>query len=183
MTRLLGISGSLRQQSFNTSLLRAAQQQLPANTTLDIATLHGIPLYDGDLEARDGLPAAVAALKDQIRHSDGVILASPEYNNSLPGVFKNAIDWLSRPNSDIPAVFGNRPFTVISASPGGFGGLLSQTAWLPVLKSLGTRQWSGGSLLAARAHTLFNEQGELTDDALRQRLGKFLAGFVQFIDS
>src|SRR5262245_43512711 len=100
MTTLLGISGSLRGGSFNTALLRAAAAAVPAGTTLELASLAGIPLYDGDVEAEQGQPAPVRALKDRIATCDGLVLATPEYNNSLPGVFKNAIDWLSRPNTD-----------------------------------------------------------------------------------
>ena len=95
MTRILGISGSLRRGSLNTAVLRAAQSLVDTGVELEIATLHGIPLYDGDVEQSDGLPRAVVELKEQIVASDGVILATPEYNTSLPGVFKNAIDWLS----------------------------------------------------------------------------------------
>jgi chromate reductase, NAD(P)H dehydrogenase (quinone) len=69
-----------------------------------------------------------------------LLLATPEYNNSMPGVFKNAIDWLSRPPSDIPRIFGSRPVTVIGGSPGGFGTVLAQNAWLPVLRTLGVRR-------------------------------------------
>ena len=93
------------------------------------------------------MPAAVAKLKEQVAAADGLLLVTPEYNNSIPGVFKNAIDWLSRPAADIPRVFGGRKVAVIGASPGGFGTILSQTAWLPVLKTLGTNPWFGGRLL------------------------------------
>jgi chromate reductase, NAD(P)H dehydrogenase (quinone) len=181
MINLLGISGSLRAQSYNTALLRAAQALVDTHVTLDVATLHGIPLYDGDLEQREGLPAQVAELKERIVASDGVLLVTPEYNNGIPGVFKNAIDWLSRPSSDIPRVFGHRPFAVIGASPGGFGTILSQNAWLPVLKALGTRTWSGGRLMVSRAHLAFDEHGELQDEALRRQLGDFLQGFAASI--
>lgn len=108
MTRILGISGSLRKDSYNTALLRAAQSQVGPDVEFDIATLHGIPLYDGDLEQREGVPGPVTTLKERIMASDGVLLATPEYNNGIPGVFKNAVDWLSRPGSDIPRVFGGR---------------------------------------------------------------------------
>src|SRR5436190_210351 len=117
MTRILGISGSLRRGSYNTALLRACAPLLDAGTELEIALLHGIPLYDGDLEAAEGLPQAVRDLKARVIACDGLLLATPEYNNGVPGVFKNAIDWLSRPVSDIPQVFGNRPVGVIGASP------------------------------------------------------------------
>ncbi|HSR65487.1 MAG TPA: NADPH-dependent FMN reductase [Xanthomonadaceae bacterium] len=180
MVRLLGISGSLRAQSFNTALLRAAQAAAGDGVRFDVATLHGIPLYDGDVEQRDGLPAAVKALQEQVVDSDGVLLVTPEYNNGIPGVFKNAIDWLSRPADGIPRVFGGRAFAVIGASPGGFGTILSQAAWLPVLRTLGTRQWAGGRLMVSRAQTVFDAQGALTDDATRQRLAEFVRGFAAF---
>lgn len=181
--RILGISGSLRAGSFNTALLRAAAACAGPSFALDIATLHGIPLYDADLEQREGLPAAITALKDRIVASDGVLLATPEYNNGIPGVFKNAIDWLSRPPADIPRVFGGRPFAVIGASPGGFGTILSQAAWLPVLRTLGASHWSGGRLMVSRAGQLVDASGELTDEATREQLRKFLAGFAAFAAS
>ncbi|HEY9255197.1 MAG TPA: NADPH-dependent FMN reductase [Stenotrophomonas sp.] len=180
MTRLLGISGSLRTGSFNTAVLRAAVELAGEGVTLEAATLHGIPLYDGDVELRDGLPAAVVALKEKIVASDGVLLVTPEYNNGVPGVFKNAIDWLSRPSSDIARVFGDRPFAVIGASPGSFGTLLSQTAWLPILRTLGTRQWSGGRLLVSHASQLIDAEGRLADPATRERLAVFVRDFARF---
>lgn len=183
MTTILGLSGSLRGRSFNTALLRAAQASAGADVKLDVATLHGIPLYDGDVEQRDGLPDAVNALKERVVASDGVLLCTPEYNNGIPGVFKNAIDWLSRPADDIARVFGDRPFAVIGASPGGFGTILAQNAWLPVLRTLKVRYWSGGHLQVSRAHTLMDADGELADDATRKLLGEFVQGFARFIQA
>ncbi|WP_242107543.1 NADPH-dependent FMN reductase [Luteimonas aquatica] len=180
MTRLLGISGSLRAGSFNTALLRAAGATIADGVSLEIATLHGIPLYDADAEQRDGLPAAVTELKERVVASDGVVLCTPEYNNGIPGVFKNAIDWLSRPASDIARVFGDRPFAVIGASPGGFGTLLAQAAWLPVLRTLRVRYWSGGRMQVSRAGSLVNAEGELVDEATRKALQDFLQGFARF---
>ena len=180
MAHLIGVSGSLRAGSFNTALLRAAAAVLPAGTTLDVRLLHGIPLYNGDDEATTGLPEAVVALKDAIVAADGLLLVTPEYNNSIPGVFKNAIDWLSRPSADIGRVFGGRPFGVIGASPGGFGTLLSQTAWLPVLKTLGTAAYFGGRLQVSRAGDVFDKSGNLVDDRIREQLKKYLAGFCEF---
>ena len=180
MTKLLGISGSLRRGSYNSALLRAATRLMPAETTLEVASIRGIPLYDYDVEAQ-GLPAAVAQLKDAIVAADGVLLVTPEYNNGIPGVFKNAIDWLSRPSSDIRRVFGGRPFAVIGASPGGFGTILSQAAWLPVLRTLGTQVWFGGRLMVPRAASVFDESGALTDAAVSEQLRLFLAGYVSFV--
>jgi len=179
MTRILGISGSLRKDSYNTALLRAARSQAGPDVDFDIATLHGIPLYDGDLEQREGVPAPVTALKEQIVASDGVLLATPEYNNGIPGVFKNAVDWLSRPGSDIPRVFGDRPFAVIGTSPGGFGTILAQNAWLPVLRTLKVRLWTGGRLMLSRAGDEFRD-GELHDAAARGRVAEFVNSFAAF---
>jgi NAD(P)H-dependent FMN reductase len=179
-TRILGISGSLRRKSLNTALLRAAQTLMPDGDALEAATLHGIPLYDGDVEAQDGIPSAVDELKEKIVASDGVLLVTPEYNNSMPGVFKNAIDWLSRPADDAARIFKGRAVAVIGASPGGFGTILSQNAWLPVLRTLGVRHWAEGRLMVSRAGKAFNEEGELVDEKTQEQLRKFLAGFVDF---
>ncbi len=180
MTRILGISGSLRAASFNTALLRAAQQAAGDGIELEAATLHGIPLYDGDDEAANGIPEAVSALKERIVASDGVLLVTPEYNNGVPGVFKNAIDWLSRPANDIARVFGGRPFALVGASPGGFGTILSQDHWLPVLKTLGVDLWAGSKLYVSRAGQAFDASGELVDDKVRAQLAEFVRGFAAF---
>jgi chromate reductase, NAD(P)H dehydrogenase (quinone) len=180
MTKVLGISGSLRRGSYNSALLRAATRLMPPESTLEIASIRGIPLYDGDVEAQ-GIPAVVAQLKEAIIAADGVLLVTPEYNNSLPGVFKNAIDWLSRPVADVKRVFGGRRFAVIGASPGGFGTVLSQTAWLPVLRTLGTQPWFGARLLVARAGGVFDEGGNLKDTVVEEQLKQFLAGYVGFL--
>lgn len=179
--KLLGISGSLRKGSFNTALLRACVPLTPQGVELELGSIAGIPLYDGDLEAAQGIPPAVQALKAKVMQADGLLLVTPEYNNSMPGVLKNAIDWLSRPPADIGKVFGGRPVALMGASPGGFGTILSQNAWLPVLRTLGTRTWFGGKMMVSRAGGVFNEAGDLTDDAVRGQLQKYLAGFVAFI--
>jgi len=107
MTKVLGISGSLRRGSYNTALLRAATGLMPQEATLEVASIRGVPLYDGDVEAQ-GIPASVSQLKEAVVAADGVLLVTPEYNNSIPGVFKNVIDWLSRPPADARRVFGGR---------------------------------------------------------------------------
>lgn len=183
MPTVLGLSGSLRAGSFNTALLRAAAGLMPAGSTLELATLHGIPLYDGDAEARDGIPAGVQALKERVAACDGLLLATPEYNNGMPGVLKNGIDWLSRPATDIARIFGDRAIAVIGASPGGFGTILAQNAWLPVLRTLGTRPWFGGRLMVSRAGQVFDESGEMVDEKIRSLLQQFLYGYVGFLES
>jgi chromate reductase len=182
MTTILGISGSLREKSYNSALLRAAAALKESTVQIEIASIRGIPLYDGDVETKDGIPASVVALKDRIAATDGLLLVTPEYNNSIPGVFKNAIDWLTRPPADVPRVWANRPIAVIGASPSGFGTLLSQAAWLPVLRTLKTRPWFGGRLQVAHADKIFNDRGDLIDETIRVQLHDFVAGFARFIE-
>ncbi len=177
-TRIVGISGSLRQRSYNAALLRAAAQLMPLDSELEVASIRDIPLYDGDVEAAQGIPETVTRLKDMIAAADGLILATPEYNNGIPGVAKNAFDWLSRPPADISRVFGAKPVAVVGASPGSFGTLLAQNAWLPVLKVLRVDLWTGGRVAVAHASKAFDAQGDLADDTVRDALRGFLAGFV-----
>ena len=150
---------------------------------VEIASIAGIPLYDGDVEAGQGLPAPVAVLKDRIAVADGLLIVTPEYNSSIPGVLKNAIDWLSRPAADIPRVFGDRPVALMGATPGPAGTRLSQAAWLPVLRALGTRPWFGRQLYVAGCATGVRRQRQLVDEKLRQRLSEFMAGFAGFLSS
>lgn len=180
MTTLIGISGSLRRQSLNTALLRAAVGLTPAGATLEIADISDIPLYNFDVET-EGIPAAVTTLKNRIAAADGLLICTPEYNNSIPGVAKNAIDWLTRPSDDIARVFHGRPVAVMGASPGPFGTLLSQNAWLPVLRTLRTRPWFEGRLMVSRAAAVFNEHGELADEKVRGQLRQFVEGFTAFV--
>jgi NAD(P)H-dependent FMN reductase len=177
---LIGLSGSLRQSSLNSSLLRAAATLMPDGSELIIKSIRGIPLYDGDVEAASGIPELVTDLKNAIAAADGLVLVTPEYNNSIPGVFKNAIDWLSRPPADIKRVFGGKPVALIGASPGGFGTILSQNAWLPVLRTLGAELWSGGRMMVSRAPSVFDESGTLTDQNTREQLRGFLQGFAAY---
>jgi chromate reductase, NAD(P)H dehydrogenase (quinone) len=148
MTTILGISGSLSKASLNSALLRAAIALTPEGASLDANGIDGIPLYNGDEEEARGIPAAVAELKRKLREADGLLLVTPEYNNSVPGALKNAIDWMSRPPGEVAQHFEGEPVAVIGASPGAFGTTLAQNAWLPVLRTLGTRPWFDGRLMA-----------------------------------
>jgi len=182
VARIVGISGALRRESFNASLLRAAVSVVPAGSSIEIGSIRDIPLYDYDVEATQGIPAAVQTLKNAIATSDGVLIVTPEYNNSIPGVMKNAIDWLSRPSADIARVFKGRPFAIMGATPGLGGTLLSQAAWLPVLRTLGTLPYFEGRLGVSSAAKVFDKDGGLVDDAIRARLETFVKGFVEFAD-
>jgi chromate reductase len=181
MPTIVAISGSLRAKSFNTMLLRAAVAAAPAGTTLEVGSIRDIPLYDGDAEAATGLPPAVTALKDQIAAADGLLLVSPEYNNGIPGVFKNAIDWLSRPSSDIPRVFRDRPVGVIGATPGRGATTLAQAAWLPVLRMLGMLHYTGERLGIAGAGKVFDADGNIVDDMIGKLLAAYMTGFAGFV--
>lgn len=181
MTRIMGISGSLRKRSYNTALLRAAQDLAPSGLTIDAKDIHGVPLFDADMEASDGVPEAVARLKEALGAADGLLLVTPEYNNGIPGVFKNAIDWMSRPPGGRD-LFKNKPVAIMGASPGVFGTVLAQQQWLSVLRTLNTRPWFGDRMAVSRAGSVFDDQGHLTDPDTRQRLGDFLDGFRRFIE-
>lgn len=166
----------------NAALLRAARELAPGGTEVEVASIAGIPLYDGDVESERGIPEPVARLKDTIAGAAGLLLVTPEYNNSVPGVLKNAIDWLSRPPSDIKRVFGAKPVGIMGASAGNFGTVLSQAAWLPVLRTLGTDLFTGTKLLVSRSAQTFGSDGAITDDAVQRQLTQFMAGFVTFVD-
>jgi NAD(P)H-dependent FMN reductase len=180
MTTLIGFSGSLRAGSYNSALLRAAAAMMPADSELRIESIAAIPLYDGDVESQ-GIPAAVAHLKDAVAAADGLVLATPEYNNSVPGVAKNVVDWMSRPPSDSRRVFDSKPVALLGASPGAFGTALSQSAWLPVFRILGAEVWAGPRFALARANNVIGADGTINDLATRELLEKFMAGFVAHV--
>jgi len=145
-----------------------------------VESIRGIPLYDGDLEAQ-GLPPRVVELKERVAAADALLLVTPEYNNSIPGTFKNAIDWLTRPPGDVPRIFRDRPVGLIGASPGAYGTLLSQTAWLQVFRTLGMRPWFGRSLYVGAATKVFDASGKLVDETIRKRLHDYMNGFIEFV--
>ena len=120
-------------------------------------------------------------LKERIARADGVLLVTPEYNGSMPGVLKNVIDWCSRPASDIERVFGGRPVGIIGATPGMGGTRLSQNAWLQVFRVLGLQPFFGKSLYVAGAGKVFDAQGALVDPTIRRLLTDYVAGFSAFV--
>ncbi len=181
MTTIIGLCGSLRQGSFNRMLLRAAVEACPSGTTIQPESIREIPLYDGDVEEQQGVPAPVRRLKDQIAEADGLLIVTPEYNNSMPGVLKNAIDWLSRPPADIPRVFRGRPVAIMGATTGRGGTALAQAAWLPVVRLLGMRPWFGAEVLVSDASRVFDNDGRVADAATLQRIRTFVEGFAGFV--
>lgn len=180
MTKILGISGSLRAASFNTKLLRAAIKLAPEGTTIEEGSFRDFPVYDGDLEARE-FPAVVTALKERVIAADALLLVTPEYNNGIPGAFKNAIDWLSRPPADTAKVFGNKVVGLIGATPGMGGTRYAQAAWLPILRTLQTVPYFGGRLELGSAGKVFDDHGNLSDPKIAELLTKYVTGFAKFV--
>jgi chromate reductase len=181
MVTVIAISGALRKASYNASLLRAAVELAPPNLQIDPLSIRDVPLYDGDVEAA-GIPEPVRMLKDRLAAADGLLLVTPEYNNSIPGVMKNAIDWMSRPAKDIPRVFGSKPVALMGATPGRGATALAHVAWLPVLRTLGTDPWFGPRVQIPNAAKVFDPEGRLADDETRSIVAKFLVGFSEFVE-
>ncbi len=181
MTHLLTLVGSARSRSYNLHLALAATDLAPDRVRLSIETVGGVPLYDGDVEQASGVPGRVKALKGRVVEADGLLIATPEYNRSIPGPLKNAIDWMSRPPADIPRVFGGKPVALMGVTPGSAGTRLAQQALLPVLQALGAQVWFGGTLYLSRAGDLFDDELRLTDEMARERLREHLEGFARFV--
>jgi chromate reductase, NAD(P)H dehydrogenase (quinone) len=180
MVTIIGLCGSLRNGSFNRMLLHAAVELSPPGMTIEPESIGEIPLYDADVEDQ-GMPLAVQRLKERIAQADGLLIVTPEYNNSIPGVLKNATDWLSRPAEDIPRVFRGRPVAIMGATIGSGGTALSQAACLPVLRFLGMRPWFERAVLISDAARQFDGDGRLADAATRQRIRTFVEDFGAFV--
>lgn len=174
---ILGISGSLRRASFNTVLLHAAQELLPAGVTLAIHDLHGLPLFDQDVEEQ-GDPAPVAALKDAVAQADALLLACPEYNGGITGVLKNAIDWISRPGiARSSAPLAGKRACIVGASPGATGTVRAQDQLRLVLRRAGAVVEPQGEVLVFQAHTKIAD-GRLADERTRELLARHLQNFL-----
>ncbi len=167
--QVLGISGSLRRDSHNTKLLRAAGELVEAQAGAEFVLyedLKAIPPYDADDDVSDG-PAAVASLRKAIDEAEAVVFATPEYNSSIPGQLKNAIDWASRPLAT--NVLRNKPVAVVGASTGMFGAVWAQAELRKVLAATGARVVEG-EVAVGHAHERFDEQGRLNDSTLLEAL-------------
>jgi chromate reductase len=175
---ILGISGSLRQASFNTALLHAAQELAPAGMDIVIHRLHELPLFDQDVEEQ-GDPAPVAEFKAAIERADGLLFACPEYNGGITGVLKNAVDWASRAGKARKvAALAGKTICIVGASPGITGTVRAQDQLRLVLRRAGARTEPQGDVLVFQAHTKIIE-GRLVDERTREALGRHLQGFAK----
>lgn len=173
-TKILGISGSLRQGSFNTAALRAAQKLAPEGAEITIASLADIPLYDQDLRDKT-VPPAVETLCKQVMAADALLFATPEYNYSVSGVLKNAIDWLSRLE---PQPFAGKPAAVFGASMSLFGSARAQYDLRRIMIYLDVHFVNKPEVMIAQAHERFDDTGKLTHEPTRKFLGKLVGELV-----
>jgi chromate reductase len=177
---VLGISGSLRKESFNSAALRAAAELAPEGMRIEIWDgLRDLPLYDEDLK-QQGFPAPVEELRRRIREADGLLIVTPEYNYSVPGVLKNAIDWASRPPEQ---PFDGKPIALMSASPGVFGGARAQYHLRQSFVFLNGQILNRPEVMIGQAGTRFDAEGRLTDEPTRGFVAKLLLALKQRIDS
>lgn len=173
---IIGISGSLRNGSLNTALLRACQTMLPPGVTMEVADLSDIPLYNEDVR-QQGFPTAVQVLRGKITAADAVVIASPEYNYSVSGVLKNAIDWVSRPPNQ---PFDSKPIALLGATPGGFGTARSQYHLRQVFVYLNGLLLNKPEVMISDAPSKFNVDGILTDPATAEHIRKMLVALVMW---
>ncbi len=172
--RILGIAGSLRRHSFNRGILRAAGQLLPAGTTLDVFELDGLPGFNEDLEQSP--PAQVVEMKKRIRAADAILFATAEYNYSIPGVLKNAIDWGSRPYGD--SAWNGKPAAIMGASMGVLGTGRAQYHLRQVMVTLNMFPINQPEVMIASAHERFDKEGNLTDETSKKYIAKSLESLV-----
>ena len=167
--KVLGISGSLRRDSYNTKLLRAAEELLPSDAKLELYRgLKAVPPYDEEDDVQPAL-APVAALRLAVAEADAILIATPEYNASIPGQLKNALDWVSRPIAT--NTMRNKPVAVVGASTGAFGAVWAQAELRKVLATIGARVVEG-DVAVGHAPTRFDEEGHLVDDDLREQVAE-----------
>jgi chromate reductase, NAD(P)H dehydrogenase (quinone) len=174
---LLGIAGSLRAGSYNLALLQAAGELLPSRVSLDTVTLGDIPPYNADVE-REGAPDSVAEFKRRIIVADALLIATPEYNYSIPGVLKNALDWASRPPKT--CCLREKPVGIIGASSGESGTIRAQLALRQMFVFTGSLAMVQPELRVTNAGQRFDAEGQLIDEELRERLRAFIVALVDW---
>lgn len=172
--QILGIAGSLRKHSYNHSALLAAQKSVPPDVTLATFSLEGIPLYDQDLDLEP--PARVTEFKKAIRAADAILIATPEYNYSVPGVLKNAIDWASRPYGD--SAWTGKPVAIMGASIGQFGTARAQYHLRQMFVFLDMFPLQLPEVMIAAAHEKFDPEGNLTDEKTKEFIRKHVEALV-----
>jgi chromate reductase len=175
---VVGFAGSLRRGSYNRALLRAAIELAPPQLHIETRELDAVPLYNADVEAA-GVPPSVEELRAAVRQADALLIATPEYNHGVPGVLKNAIDWLSRPPS--ASALNGKVAAIMGASPGMTGTARSQSQLRQAFVFTNTYALLQPEVLVARAHEKFDAGGRLVDQATRDFLGTFLQQFAEFI--
>jgi chromate reductase len=175
--RVLALSGSLRADSYNTALARAAAALAPPGIEIDLYEgLGELPLYDGDLDSLEDAPQAVLAIREEIERADALLFVTPEYNGSVPGVLKNAIDWASRPGGGGAALWG-KTTAIAGATTGQYGAIWAQQDLRRILGIAGARVIEG-ELPVSRAHEAFDANGDLRDPLLAERVRKHLASLA-----
>lgn len=174
---ILGFAGSLRRGSYNARLLRLAQQVAPAEATIAVFDLATIPLYNADVE-ETGFPTPVTEFRERISTADALLIATPEYNYSLPGVLKNAIDWASRPPD--PRPLSGKPAAIMGAAAGPFGTVRAQMHLRTILSGLNVQVLAKPEVRVIRAGTKFDADGNLTDTALRDEVANLVTALVRW---
>lgn len=174
---IVGLCGSLRAASINRMALKLAAESMPASMTLDLVEWRDIPIFDADALSA-GLPPAIAALQERIRRADGVLIATPEYNFSIPGGLKNAIDWISR-GDDQP--FAHKPLAIITASPGPVGGARVQYDLRKVLLFLNAMVLIKPEIFIGNAGAKFDAKGHCTDETTRKFVTAQMVSFEKWI--
>ena len=172
--RILGIPGSLRKESYNRLALETARKLVPEGAALEIVGLEGVPPYNQDLE--DHPPSTVAELKSKIRSSDAILFATPEYNYSVSGVLKNAIDWASRPYGE--SAWDGKPAAILGASTGSLGTARAQYHLRQILVTLNMYALNRPEVMIANASNKFDDQGNLTDDKTRERIERLVRALI-----
>jgi chromate reductase len=176
---ILAIPGSLRAKSLNRMLIRAAHNLAPEGVEIEIADLNTIPLYSGDVEA-EGDPEPVRVLKERVHNADALLIATPEYNASIPGVLKNAIDWLSRPPQ---LVLRHKPVAIIGAAPGNFGTARAQSDLRRVLAHVDAYTLQKPEVMLFRANEAFDADGNLEDEQTKELLTSLLENLTSWTET